>query len=1173
MTLGFSAASASPFVGRASSVCSIFLFFVFYFAISHCVSGQTNVAAVKSPNNLVVMAQGTVEVLRSGTGRWFQARQDQILAAGDLVRTGERSRAEIYLTNGLTIQMKEISEQGIPPMPGVVSKSGWLKYFNRGKGFNDNVHGGTAAVRGTDFLVRVEDERTELTVLDGEVSLRNGWGEVVLTNNEVGIIENGAVPRKIPLPQPVNDLIQWSFYYPAVLDADELDFNSNQKKIYAAALDAYRSGDLLQAVAKFPWETKPMSDDDRAFRATLSLAVGQVEQAQTLLREISGESAEALHQLIAAIKFQTRDQTRAPNSSADWLAKSYYQQSRSKLEEALQAAQTAVEKNPKFGFAWARVAELEFSFGRTEKSLAALEKSLKISQRNPQAISLQGFLLAAQNKIPAAISNFDEAIAIDGALGNAWLGRGLCSMRQNRIEDGLRDLHIAASLESQRSVLRSYLGKAFAEIGDQKHAEKELVLARQLDPNDPTGWLYSALLNQERYRINDAVRDLERSQELNDNRRLFRSRLLLDQDRAVRSANLAGIYRDAGMFDVSLREASRAVASDYANYSSHLFLANSYSQLSDPNLVSLRYETATFSEYLLANLLAPVGASTLSQNISQQEYSKLFERDRLGASSSTTYLSNGDWQQDASQFGTVGNTAYAVDGIYRSFNGQRRNNDLEQSVFSAQLKQQLTAQDSVYLQVIYNNFKSGDLAQYYNYDKSTNYDSASPNFQARQTEKQEPNLFVGYHREWTPGAHTLFLAGRLNDTVTFSNPGTAIRLFSIDSSGQLNFANSVPVRFDANYRADFDAYTTEIQQIWQNSKNSLVAGGRFQTGKTSAHSGVILTDPNSNFYSTILSTNYRQSFETDLERLSFYTYDNWQICEPFSISVGATFDHLRFPENAGSPPISGQEETKQQVSPKAGFIWTPRDSTSIRGAYTRSLGGLSYDQSVRLEPTQVAGFNQAYRSLFPESLVGSVPGSEFETFQLGLDHKFRTRTYFVFEAAILQSSASQNIGVFEFEGTPFAQPSSARQQLDFEEQSLSIALNQLVGERWSFGARYRLSQSELEIRSPEIPASSDDRAVLQQWNIFGIYNHPTGFFAEAQSLWWGQKKFDDSSDLPGDYFWQFNLFGGYRFPKRRGEIVIGLANITDQNYRLNPLSLYGELPRERTLFTSLKFNF
>src|SRR6185295_19015307 len=170
--------------------------------------------------------------------------------------------------------------------------------------------------------------------------------------------------------------------------------------------------------------------------------------------------------------------------------------------------------------------------------------------------------------------------------------------------------------------------------------------------------------------INEAIRDLEKSQALNDNRSVYRSQLLLDQDQAVRGANLAAMYRDAGMSDVAVREASRAVNYDYGNYSAHLFLANSYIGLSDPNLIDLRYETPAESEYLLANLLAPVGAGTISPAISQQEYSRLFERDRLGVVSDTEYLSRGAWTQSGAQFGTLDNFNYSVEGFYRSDPGQ-----------------------------------------------------------------------------------------------------------------------------------------------------------------------------------------------------------------------------------------------------------------------------------------------------------------------------------------------------------------------------------------------------------------------------------------------------------------------------------------------------------------------
>jgi len=96
-------------------------------------------------------------------------------------------------------------------------------------------------------------------------------------------------------------------------------------------------------------------------------------------------------------------------------------------------------------------------------------------------------------------------------------------------------------------LLRSYLGKAFSETGNYDKAAKEFDLARQLDPNDPTSWLYSALLLRQENRVNEAIQNLEKSQDLNENRRIYRSRLLLDQDRAVRGANLATLYADAGL--------------------------------------------------------------------------------------------------------------------------------------------------------------------------------------------------------------------------------------------------------------------------------------------------------------------------------------------------------------------------------------------------------------------------------------------------------------------------------------------------------------------------------------------------------------------------------------------------------------------------------------------------
>ena len=44
---------------------------------------------------------------------------------------------------------------------------------------------------------------------------------------------------------------------------------------------------------------------------------------------------------------------------------------------------------------------------------------------------------------------------------------------------------------------------------------------------------------------------------------------------------------------------------------------------------NLRYETVWFNELLLANLFSPIGGGRLSQTISSQEYSRLFQSDGL----------------------------------------------------------------------------------------------------------------------------------------------------------------------------------------------------------------------------------------------------------------------------------------------------------------------------------------------------------------------------------------------------------------------------------------------------------------------------------------------------------------------------------------------------------------
>ena len=129
-----------------------------------------------------------------------------------------------------------------------------------------------------------------------------------------------------------------------------------------------------------------------------------------------------LHRLEVRLAHVGREQTvrddapvtgTPPESASEWMARSYSLQSRSDLKGALEAARAAVKKSPEFGPGWIRVAELEFSFGRTDEALAALDRGLSLSPRQAQGLALKGFVLASQRKYSQALEYFNRAVATD----------------------------------------------------------------------------------------------------------------------------------------------------------------------------------------------------------------------------------------------------------------------------------------------------------------------------------------------------------------------------------------------------------------------------------------------------------------------------------------------------------------------------------------------------------------------------------------------------------------------------------------------------------------------------------------------------------------------------------------------------------------------------------------
>lgn len=1103
----------------------------------------------------------------------------QPLQYDDRLRTLSFSSASVQLEDQFHLRLRErtrleIQRQPLDPLTPVARiESGACLVSSGGKSIPIETPHAQGIPKGTEFLVEVKSGQTEVTLFQGEVELSNGAETLTISSGQQGIVVPGRRIEVRPVLQATN-IVQWWIYYPGVLNPEDLPFSPKEERSLADSLTAYRQGDLRSALEGWPHypDLEPPSSEALAlYQSALFLSAGAVDRAQLLLAGIRGDTSggRALRMVLAAISGSgslfaaisppPEAKTLSSFNSSEWLALSYLRQAEHRLAEALQAARHSVRMAPRFGFAWARLAELEFSLGNIRAAKRAIDRAVELSPLNAQAQAIRGFLLAAQNDMEGALAQFNQAIRLDSSLPEGWLGRGLCRLRRGDRANGLHDLRKAVVIEPSRSLPRSYLGKAFDLRGDIALARQELDLAEKLDPNDPTPWLYRALLNQRENRINEAVSDLQRSMQLNDDRLLFRSRLQLDQDRGVRGANLALIYEDAGMTEFSLRQASRAVSDDYANAAAHLLLANSYNALRDPFRVNLRYETAWWSEWLMASLLAPVGATPLSPALAHHEYSRLFESEGAGLANRSLVTSHGDVWQSSAQYGRFPDLAYAIDGLYHRFSQVRPNSDLENFGGSVRFQAQLGLFDSVFLHGLYSQTKAGDVAPY--------YDPAEAHLQLQVREFQEPIVVAGWHHEWKPGSHTLLLVSPWNNRLTWTDPEYDALLTIPDQQGNA-YGALQPVSLQ--YENRFAGISAELQQIWQTGPNTAIAGLRFQTGAWDAQTSLDLA-PSGGIHTGRVSPG--------LDRRSLYFYDQLDLTDWMSLSAGLSYDRLKQPLNFRIPPLSDSTHEIDQLSPKGGVVFKPWRDGRLRAAYARSLSGVSFDQSYRLEPTHLAGLNQAYRGLIPESSIGSVAGQKIQTGGIAWEQDFATGTFLTLQAEHLESEAERHWGAFDLTDPNTPKNAAYDEHLAFQERTFSIAASQLVERDLALSARYRLSDARLHSRLIQPlgnlghPFPLEERALLHEVSLAASYNHPSGFFGRWESRWTRQSNREDMAHLPGDDFWQHDLWLGWRLARRQVEISAGILNLTDQDYQLAPINYRPDTFRRRTVAFSLQFYF
>ncbi|MBK8176058.1 MAG: tetratricopeptide repeat protein [Rhodospirillales bacterium] len=910
---------------------------------SFCLIASAAMAAegCPSPVGSLDSVQGAVEVQRAGTTDWLPIGRGGALCVGDVVRVGELGRIEASLAN----QVKFRSDQNstlrlISPPKEQTTLLGLLRgsiYFlsHQPRSLTVDTPFVNAAVEGTEFLIRVADAETLIHVFNGRVIARNGHGELALGNGVSGIARANEAPTDYLLVRPF-DAVQWALYYPPVLPpaAAAPGLSPDLK----AAVDLAGQDRTAEAFARF--QAIPEADRGARFylyRAQTLLSVGRVDEADAdlesaLARDPDDGAAYGLRAIIAvarnrrdeAMAFAQHGVELAPKSAAAKIALSYAQQSRFEIDAARHTLEAAVTDEPDNPLAWARLSELWLMLGYRDRAIETAKRAEELAPDFAKVQTVLGFAALSEIDTRRAERAFRRAIALDSASPQPRFGLGLATIRDGHLKRGRGEIEAAMLLDPGNSLLRSYLGKAYFEERttdpvkyieemfsgqprNEKLAAEQYDLAKELDPLDPTPYLYSAIEKQSENRPVEALHDIQKSIELNDNRAVYRSRDLLDQDQAARGTSLARIYNDLGFEQLGINEATKSLAYDPANAGAHRFLSDVYA--SQP-----RQEMARVSELLQAQLLQDVNINPVQPSLSEtdvnastrvgpttpgfNEFTPLFAHNGAQLNTATTVGNRYTFNNEAVVSGLYDWISLSAGQFYSTTEGFRDNNQSNEQIYDIFAQAAVTPEINI----------QGEARRRY-----SNYGNVSIGY--------DPDIFDPVVK-----TDTEITSERVGARFT---PAPGVNLIG-------SFIHTERHQNETPLRQKDDAIQGEIRQDFSVPIGNITAG-------VSAYN----VDRRLRLYPDFLDE-FNSDEHSHIQQNSGYIYTDIDVAKNTIATIGLG--------------ISDYHEADYQsttLDPKLGLRWSPLELFDVRlSAFRLTVPSRTTRQTI--EPTQIAGFNQFF---------------------------------------------------------------------------------------------------------------------------------------------------------------------------------------------------------------------
>lgn len=1078
----------------------------------------------------LISIQGSVETLPANTKDWIPAEEFQKLFPGDVIRTGELSRAailfidhtQIKLNEKTVLEIKDIKMGDVTEVSwgrtakslfNLVTGEIWIKSGGETLDLQVDTPIASASIRGTEFVIRADKKKTTVTVVDGAVNLSNEYGEVLINSGEEGIAEEDKPPYKTIIINP-EDAVQWALYYPGnISNKDYIDVPPDEMVIIEKFFDLYKQKKLAEAINLVKDSQSPRLLTLFAFG---ELMAGDVNGARkNISRALSIDPDYSLaHSILSNIYLVQNNKEKAreeaelavktnPNSPSAYISLSWVKQSYFDIPGAIDAAKKAIELDDKNIQAFVTLCRLLFGSDKIKEAEAVIDRAIQIAPDESTVNASKGFLLLSKGKTKESMEYFNKSIKQDSTQGLGHLGLGLANIRHKNIPEGLREMLIATLLEPKVSLYQSYMGKAYFQVakeyakwGVKKEeavnykkylglAEKTFMYASNLDPRDPTPYLYSGILLNDINKPVDAVERFNKSIELNNNRAVYRSRFLLDRDLATENVSLAQVFNRLGLISWGSYLAMRSLQSDFSISGAHRFLGSSY-------LALRRGRTqAGGSELLQSRLFSPINENSFN---TFNTYTSLFEVPDFNTRLIASIGEDGVNEYAAAINGGSGKYAFAQVFYHYDENGYLPQNDY------------YNAWDTITM------FKYATGPRAHLYTSLATYLSEEGNhapgwdpFNNDPDSRLIGELYegtIGYYSQLGPDTHLAIYAKAKKNEFRFRD----------NMIGQID---SLLLPMEIKVKDDINFWDGQIELIRRINNHQFVLGIEHYDG-TITYDEELIIEPAAIEYPRI---ELPQRFTILLIR------DYWRFNDLMEFDLG-----LRYIKAEDGKTAYDDVLDTNKLTPQAGILFKPLENTTFRFA---AINSIQRPLEENVFPTNTSGF-----------IIDRTEETSSESIEYtgAWDQILNDKTFFTIS------------GSYRGRDTPTP--------LDFTYEDKFVGgncvLNRILNKYSAVAVEYNF------LRSDDSMGLRNDHQVKLQLNFI----HHTGWFGGLTETYIHQENEELIVRSPfNSSFWTTDAVLGYEFPMKRGRITLSATNLFDNDFEIvtDPLALDVRLPVRRAV--------